>query len=920
MIQFVKTIIVCLCFTIVLCVEPIFAQEQQKSEISNLNFSGTPLSEAIIAIAEETGENVVFDPQLVQGFTVYYRTNGESLSESLKGILQGSNLDYVILSSGTYVIVRSSVEEIQYGSLQGQVVDSETGTPLPNAHVLLADASRGTSTNRGGHFNLHRLMPGSHKLIFSYLGYKPIELSFTIPSGETVEPRIELTPEPVRTYPLIVSAHKPILPRNLNTGDTEMLQQWQPTRSQSPIQLLHLFPGIQRGEAGGTLHLQGSRSGDHRTYLDGSPIYHPYSMGRYTSAFSPYAIDRISVQKAGYGIEHGSHLAGRIDLTHDYSSWNSETAILQIDPLFANAKIQLSDPVEDQWAVMAAVRTTYWGMITDPNLRSSLNDWDFIDPPTLSALQGYSTPVSYQSMDRNRKITNLDLHIAGQLQINPYRSHTTSLYVGSNRLSNQLMNQAINSSAGKLLTQEQYRWNNGMLQHSLNWLLTPRFDLESQWSASWIQSSSTYGLMDQSELEQYESETAQPLEPDTYWSINPVRQQNNRNNLTHLSWRNRLRYAVGESIDLTTGLEMHWIQSQFRFNDFYFRASESDEQMGQTTLMTGVDWSPSSQWSIKSGVRWSWILPDGAIYAEPRFSIQYDQPDAAPGPISYKFSGGLYRQFIHSFDLVNPGPSSLVPDATLWSLDTRSRIPIAWHTAFSIRIEPTPNSVLEFESYLKLQPHGWVTSYHRLMVDPETPRDRIASFASSGSSRAAGIGVQWQQSFFLNRVHVLAGYDWSWSRMQMRQPFNRMLPAPWTIPHQFQFRTIIQPLEGHSLLVAWQAQAGKRWGFRNAYYDLLLPHDITGAGSYRFDTPESDRLPAHHQLDIGWSYRPNFFDQKLEVRLDLLHVLGSRRILDRSLLPFENPEQSTQDNELEYQVVERRQSGFSPTLSIQLQF
>ncbi|MGM0507382.1 MAG: carboxypeptidase-like regulatory domain-containing protein, partial [Bacteroidota bacterium] len=703
----------------------VVAQERSERRTPDLNFSGAPLEEAILSLAEATDTDVIFDPDLVKGFTVFYRTDNETMEETLTRILQGSNLDYVILSSGTFVIIRTTVDAIRYGSMQGQIFDSETGVPLPNAHILLADASRGASTNRGGHFNLHRLMPGTHTVIFSYLGYKPVELTFTIPSNGVIEPIIELTPEPVQTTPVVITAHHPILPMESSSGESESMQVWQSTQNRSPIQLLQLFPGIQRGESGGTMHLQGSQSGDHRIYLDGAPIYHPYSIGRHMSALSPYAIERISVQKAGYGIEHGSHLAGRIDLTHDYSADPSRTITIQSDPMFVNSKLQLSDPEEDKWALMGAARTSLWNLYADPVLESSMNDWDFVDPLTLGALQGHTTMSPFHTIDQDRDIASHDLHLAGRYHANRYRSHTLSLYLGSNRLSNRILNQSTASiPEDRLLTHERYTWENGMVQTAWSWLLSPRLDWESQWSVSWIRNNSTYSLQDETELTAIESETREPWTFDNSGFTDPARQQKNQNHLTHLTWNQRFRYAANERLDWIAGLETHWMESKFQFNDLYFRASNAGDQMGQATAYTGSEWSPVSQWSIKGGTRFSWLWPSGTVYVEPRLTIQFDRPDARPGPISYKLSGGLYRQFVHSFDLTNPGPSSLVPDATLWSLDTRSRVPLAWHTSFSIRMEPTSSSVLLLENYLKLQRHGWVTSYHRLMADPEAPRDR----------------------------------------------------------------------------------------------------------------------------------------------------------------------------------------------------
>ncbi|MGM0506961.1 MAG: hypothetical protein ACQER4_07220, partial [Bacteroidota bacterium] len=181
--------------------------------------------------------------------------------------------------------------------------------------------------------------------------------------------------------------------------------------------------------------------------------------------------------------------------------------------------------------------------------------------------------------------------------------------------------------------------------------------------------------------------------------------------------------------------------------------------------------------------------------------------------------------------------------------------------------------------------------------------------------QTAGVGIQWRQSLLRNRLHVWAGYDWSWTRIHMPEPFSRRLPASWNIPHQIQMRTLMNIAASHTLIFSWQLRSGEKWGFRNSYYDLLLPHDIDGAGTYRFSSPESDRLPAHHQLDIGWVYQPMILNRLMELRLDLVHITGTRRVLDRSLIPVPVPG----NEEPDYRIVERTQTGFYPSLSIQVQ-
>ncbi len=55
--------------------------------------------------------------------------------------------------------LRLEAQETTPGTLQGRVVDAETGEPLAGAHVFLAGSTRGTTTDRDGRYRLAHCPP-----------------------------------------------------------------------------------------------------------------------------------------------------------------------------------------------------------------------------------------------------------------------------------------------------------------------------------------------------------------------------------------------------------------------------------------------------------------------------------------------------------------------------------------------------------------------------------------------------------------------------------------------------------------------------------------------------------------------------------------------------------------------------------------
>jgi len=57
-------------------------------------------------------------------------------------------------------------------NIKGNVVDEETGAPLENVNVFLANTSIGTTTGKNGTFNIENTQLGTYDIIFSCVGYK----------------------------------------------------------------------------------------------------------------------------------------------------------------------------------------------------------------------------------------------------------------------------------------------------------------------------------------------------------------------------------------------------------------------------------------------------------------------------------------------------------------------------------------------------------------------------------------------------------------------------------------------------------------------------------------------------------------------------------------------------------------------------
>lgn len=71
-------------------------------------------------------------------------------------------------------------------TLKGTLTDKESNNdPLPFANVLIKGTTNGATTDFDGNYTI-KVPAGTHIVIFSFLGYKTVEKTFTIKEGETI--------------------------------------------------------------------------------------------------------------------------------------------------------------------------------------------------------------------------------------------------------------------------------------------------------------------------------------------------------------------------------------------------------------------------------------------------------------------------------------------------------------------------------------------------------------------------------------------------------------------------------------------------------------------------------------------------------------------------------------------------------------
>ena len=93
----------------------------------------------------------------------------------------------------------------QTGTVQGQVVDANTGQPLPSAQVTVEGTGLGGLTNQQGRFLILNVPAGQQTLRAILIGYSPDEATVTVAAGQTASLNLSLGTSALEMEELVVT-------------------------------------------------------------------------------------------------------------------------------------------------------------------------------------------------------------------------------------------------------------------------------------------------------------------------------------------------------------------------------------------------------------------------------------------------------------------------------------------------------------------------------------------------------------------------------------------------------------------------------------------------------------------------------------------------------------------------------------------
>ena len=868
-------------------------------------FREAPLRDALAETVRLTGIDLVYTDGLVEGKRASCARREASAEALLGCVLAGTGLDFVRSSQGTYVLVRAVREVPARGRVAGRVVDAETGQPLPSATVLLADARAGTAAGPDGLFVLSDVEPGRHRIVATYVGYEPAvlgEVRVEPGAASTVELRMRAQAAPLA--PVVVDGLTERLPsaalgRGERLGERLGTRRLEDDRTASddtrPAETLASVaasgtagaPDVARGAALvlgvsaalplGDLHVQGGSTAEHVTRLDGVPVRDPVALGRHLGAFSPLAVGRITVHKAGFGVEQGSALAGAVDLEHDLNV-SRPGVVVQVDPLAVNARI--SAPVGGPGgtgAVMAALRQSTWGVYDAPALGDLLERWNRLDPVFTSAWLRESVPAgTLRPLAHRPDVSFSDAHAAVRFRPEPYGTLTASLYRARNHIGADVTAVQARPAAGVdrvLAVRDVYDWTNTAGQARYVRLVGTRGLAGVRVRASRHASAYAYRFR-RAFSTGADADTAAAL----LGRIDGGRGANAEHVLAEWAAEadGTLSLGAGREVDVRVGMER--VAAHFEAGNAFVAPFTVDEAgwmgTGHVRARAGV----GLHTTVEGGTRLTYVAARRTLYAEPRLAVRYDGT-VRGAAVAVRVAGGLHRQFVNGLAFRSAGPAAVVPELLFWVPASASVAPArALHAAADALVLPGSGWTLRAEVFARHEPRLLALDVPVLLAAPASTVSRAVSageIVTGARGSTVGGGVRVERA--AGRARWAASYSAERARRTVPGRYDgRAVAAPWEAPHRLSGEVHVALGHGFGVSAAGSGVWGRSWGYRHAYYDYAPEALGTSA------QPADARLPALVSADAGASYERAIGAARLRLEVGVANALGRANVYDWS--------------------------------------
>ena len=236
--------------------------------------------------------------------------------------------------------------QTQAAILRGFVTDAANGEYLGGANVVLLRDSiaveAGASSDEG-FYQLTDVPPGTYVLRVSFIGYETKRDTVTLQAG--VQRRdVELPIRQQQLEGIMVEARREIQEaeagrQRIQPADVESIPTPGPGGDLSAY--LRSLPGVTAiGDRGGRLYVRGGTPAQNLVLVDGTPVYKPFHILGFYSAFPSDLVSSADFYAGGFGAEYMGRTSSVLDVNLRSGNSKSYAGQVAASPFITSARVE----------------------------------------------------------------------------------------------------------------------------------------------------------------------------------------------------------------------------------------------------------------------------------------------------------------------------------------------------------------------------------------------------------------------------------------------------------------------------------------------------------------------------------------------------------------------------------------------------
>jgi hypothetical protein len=823
------------------------------------------LSDVLKSIEKQADVHFAYDPEIIRDIRISISINQAGLLPTLNQIFQSTGVCYK--ESGKNHFLLYPCQSTSW-NLTGVVKDRQTGEVLPFTELAVRGTNYGVLADRNGEFSLYNLQGDSAKLIISYIGYHPKEVSIPLGSEKVV---LYLD----RSATMLKGLELNVFTEFVNSGEfysqltiNSNLLKGLPTLGEpDPIKSIKLLPGVGgNAETSTGIAMRGGKFDQTMILYDDFQLLHVDHFFGLFSTVNQNMVKDIQVYRSGYTTKYSGFTSGLVQITAKDGNANKVSGGFATNVYSSSAYLEVP-LLKNKWSTAMSFRK-------DNGWISNAIWNDGIVFPHIENEIRVKSPSSANANDTEGSINFYDASFKTSYNVSEKHKITLSYFSSSDQVGTSYNNTTDSEEDIVSILELSSSWSNRGA--SVKWT----HELRKNYAAELIYTYSRFNTRSNFDqiLEVIEDDTLENLHDLGF--VNSFRQE-------HYRYDAELKLPKGKWY---FGTDITLFKSHFTAIDEEEEFTDNFSKILPAVYLE-KEHKISNKFKVLFGSRVTFEDEFEELYLEPRMSAFYKFNKHFKSTFAY----GIYYQ--HAKQYVPDERDGLIPD--YWLL---------------------PDYELTFPTRAHIASAGMVYSKKRWMVNTElfyknldNTAEQFPSISDLFESNADYVKV-----LSSGRSTVLGG------DVVIRKRFRKF--SAWTGVGINQVKNTSDSVQSHDYQPYYTNLGDVKLGYLYSWKDWEAGLTWMWLGGRRYTDLQAavsqlsqaqignETLPAYHRLDASVSYKVSFNKAKGAVRLTVFNVYNreNTRTINFTLLdssPSANPE-----------AIPVSTLGIRPNLTLELNF